>query len=493
MTTSDPIGALRQRLRELLASANVLFERPGPDARSTVHHDVLDAYLRSLRSMDRELADLAVKPENSRRWFETVDHAPDSIDYLNHTVELAGRRPVAALLAECLWDAVRRSLPLVEDASDGVTRLSHMLRHAARVFQSGLEAPARYVALLEELCPGGEGRVPRLVPGGLGRFAEDAFPAGLGEGAIDARALDLIQERAKAHDRFAEGRTFRPVRDELLRGPLGDIRSLDNFYGYVRERKYFQEHFAPFLEGRRVPPLLLTGIPGVGKTHLTIAFALSMPEVVLINASTEYLESRLEWLVETLAGHPYRKFLVFFDDIEPDRVDWTTFRNQVEGYLPYPSNTAIVIASNGDFSARVKSRCAHFVFRPMSPEVCQEFVAEYLEQHKWMSRPYPNLVSTVAADYASMYKRGVLNELTPRSLIRYFETLETDRERIRLLIRESLEEIVRTPSEEAFYQSNKKIAERLEQERRERLGLPPLPPEPEVTTFFGKKKLSEDV
>jgi hypothetical protein len=121
----------------------------------------------------------------------------------------------------------------------------------------------------------------------------------------------------------------------------------------------------------------------------------------------------------------------------------------------------------------------------MSSEVCQEFISDYLDEYRWMSQPYPNLVSTVAADFASMYKRGVLSDLTPRSLIRYFETLEGDKEKIKGLIRESLGEIVRVPMEEAFYTSNKQIRDRLENERRERLGLPPKDSVPELRPLFG--------
>ena len=179
---------------------------------------------------------------------------------------------------------------------------------------------------------------------------------------------------------------------------------------------------------------------------------------------------------------------LFFDDVDPEPVDWSTFRNQVEGYLPYADNVAMIIATNGEFSTRVKSRCACFEFRSMNPEVCQEFIFDYLEEHRWMSQPYPNLVSTVAADFASMYKRGVLTDLTPRSLIRYFETIEGDKEKIKALVRESLGEIVRVPMDEPFYVSNRQIRDRLENERRERLGLPPQASVPELRPLFGSEE-----
>ncbi len=263
--------------------------------------------------------------------------------------------------------------------------------------------------------------------------------------------------------------------------PLGDIRSLKNFYGYLSERKFFEEYFDGFVKGEPVAPLLVSGIPGVGKTHLTIASALSYLEITLINAEADSLERPLEKLIATLRAHHYRRFVLFFDDVDPEPVDWSTFRNQVEGYLPYAENVAMVIATNGEFSTRVKSRCTCFEFRPMNPEVCQEFTSDYLGEHRWMSQPYPDLVSTVAADFASMYKRGVLSDLTPISLVRYFETLEGDKEKIKSLVRESLGEIVRVPMADAFYVSNKQM--------RERLGLPPKAFDPELRPLFGGEEL----
>ena len=70
--------------------------------------------------------------------------------------------------------------------------------------------------------------------------------------------------------------------------------------------------------------LVLMGMPGVGKTHLTIAYALSTAEVALVTADQSHLEEPLEGLIDTLASHHYRRFVLFFDDIDPDEVDWST-------------------------------------------------------------------------------------------------------------------------------------------------------------------------
>ena len=492
MTLEDRIASIHRTMRGTVASANVLFEKPdgpGLGTRTEIHRGSIDSYRRLLRAICGEIETLAVDESSARRYVEVIDSHPDSIDFLNRLAGPPSGRSFARALTECLWDAVRPCLPSTRSQSQSgkYPHLSHTLAHASRLFESGLAAPAAYFALLAEIMRGkGRPVLPRANPAGLGEFDNDDIIALAGP--VSSGMIDRLREGLKSRDAFARGRTYRPVHDELLPGTLGDIRSLGDFYGYLREKEFFEAHFAPFLAGEKVPPLLVTGVPGVGKTQLTIAFALSMPEVILVNAGPEHLEAPFERLMTMLDAHPYRRFIVFFDDLDPDSVDWSTFRNQVDGFLPYPRNTAIVLATNSRYPARILSRCKAFALRPMGPEVCKEFVADYLNEHRWMSQPYPNLVSTVASDFASMFKRGVLNDLTPRSLIRYFETLENDKDKIRSLVRESLEEIVRVPPEEAFTESNRIIVERIETERRERLGLGPAPrPEPVLRPFFGPR------
>lgn len=492
MSTVERIAHIEDAVRDALAGANVLFQQPNADGsrvRPLVHRELLHGYLSLLRAVQRELKALNHDEGSVRRYYEVTAEQPDSIDYANDLIAKAAPRAVADLLRECIWDAIRERLPAGLNADEAARdpHLVHAVTHAGRLIKTGVAAPSRYLELLSDLSQSyADDALSRLDPTGFGSLADDALCVEIGDDGLPPELVSKIYARLKAQDSFATSRTFRPFRGDIRPGPVGEIRSLSNFYGYRLEREFLEDYFDEFDGERRMQPLLLAGIPGVGKTHLTIAYSLSMPEVVLVTGDPSYLEEPLEQLIETFSRHHYRRFVLFFDDIDPGAVDWATFRNQVDGYLPFANNVAIVIATNGEFPVSIRSRCKIFEFRPMNPEVCEEFVADYLEEHRWMSQPYPDLVSTIAADFVSTFKRGLCNELTPRSLVRYFERLEGDKERVKRLIRESLEDIVRVPSEDAFFESNQRVIRQLQRESR---GGDVEPSEPRLHTYFGKKNL----
>lgn len=471
MSTVERISTVESLLRNAQASANVLFQRPqGAEltTRKALHRETLQTYTACLHAIELELAEITHESDAAARYYAVTKDGPDSIDYANHLIAMGNGRTFAERLSECIWDSVRECLPAdLEQVGDN-PRLLHAMRHAYRMFEVGVEVLNAHMQLLNDLSePRDSDALPRLDPTGFGTHGEDRVEISE-DGAID---LTTIQDKLRKHDLFAASRAFRPFHDELHPGSIGAIRDFERFYGYTREREFFTGYFSEFVAGRETQPLLLSGMPGIGKTHLTMACTFSIPELTLILADQSYLENALEWLVDVIEQHRYRRFVLFFDDIEPDAVNWTTFRNQVDGFLPYAGNVAMVIAANAEFPAPIRSRCRTFEFRAMDPEVCQEFIADYLEEHRWMSQPYPNLVSTIASDFVSMYKRRVLSELTPRSLVKYLENLQADKDRIKKLIRESLEDIIRVPSEEAFIESNRNIINQLRASR----GEAPLP------------------
>lgn len=472
MSIVERIAGIQALQRQALASANVLFQEPIGDSigtRKAQHRDLLGAYVLALDAVERELEEVSSEPDSADRYFRVKGNTPDSIDYANQLIAMGGSSTFAERFSVCIWDAVRECLPPGIQSADEQPRLRHALNHANRLFEVGIRVLDEHLALLRELAGDDNGgALPRLDPAGFGHVGDSRMALDP-DGEIE---LDKVVEALREHDLFSASRTYRPFHNELHPGLIGEIRSLENFYGYRQERTFFGTYFADFVAGKEPLPLLLSGMPGIGKTHLTIAHSLSLPEVTLVLADASYLEDSLEWLIDLLGQHHYRKFVLFFDDVEPSKVNWTTFRNQVDGFLPYAKNVCMVIAANANFPVSIRSRARGFDFRAMDPEVCQEFIADYIAERQWMSQAYPDLVSTVASDFVAMYRTRVLSELTPRSLVQYLGILEANKEKIKGLIRESLEDIVRVPAEEAFIESNRSILNQLRKSR----GEPPLPP-----------------
>ncbi len=471
------IPELSAAIEEAGASFNALFQEPRDGAlaiRATLHQAILDAYVRLLACIRSELQALGQDTSEASRYFLHNGDAPDSIDYMNRLADGSHGRPFAQCLQEAVWDAVRGRWPL-DEAGDALAQdpvLIHVLQHAARLFKRALAAPEAYMRFLAEHVPSTPaGLAPRLDPRGLGQFDARHTLEGVPIEALTAEDLQGIKDSLKALDDFATGRTFRAVGRAVIPCAVGDIRKLQDFYGYKAERRFFADHFSAFATGGKVDPLLLQGLPGVGKTHLTIAYALSRPEIILIHAEQEQLQDDLESIIDYLRRFHYRRFVLFFDDVDPERVEWSMFRHQVDGYLPYATNVAIVIASNYDFPARIRSRCLAHDFRPMDPDVCEEFVADYLFKHKGIrcedETLLSGLVSTIACDFVHEYRNGPLNELSPRSIARYFDMLDARPQRMKGLISKAGMGIIQLPDEDTFIESARRIQEMLQEEREE--------------------------
>jgi predicted AAA+ superfamily ATPase len=160
-------------------------------------------------------------------------------------------------------------------------QLIHLLRHVKRFLSHAVSVPEGYIELLRSSAQRpSEDALPRLMPFDLGKLKEDAEALSLSEGAVTASQLRQILRWMEAQDLFAARRTFRVSGEDIVPSPVGDIRELQDFYGYKAVRRYFGRHFESFSEGQRVQPLLLSGLPGLGKTHLTIAFIVRLPFLV---------------------------------------------------------------------------------------------------------------------------------------------------------------------------------------------------------------------
>jgi hypothetical protein len=268
--------------------------------------------------------------------------------------------------------------------------------------------------------------------------------------------------RRKRLPALGRDRALRMDGSRLIPIRLDHIRPIDQLYGYADVKSFFASYFEAFAAGQTVPPLLLSGLPGLGKTHFTIAYTLSHPQLTLVAADERALTHGLEDLVQTLGAYRDRRFVLFFDDVNAQTLDWTSFRHQVGGMLALPPNLAIVVASNFGFPGAIRSRCTNFEFRPMDAQMARSMICGYLQQRLAMAEPRAALLDVMTADFVEQYVNGPLEDLTARSLIGYFETLAGDEPRRQRLMDESLAEMVREPDEDAFVRSNQRVMEQMQ-------------------------------
>jgi hypothetical protein len=221
-------------------------------------------------------------------------------------------------------------------------------------------------------------------------------------------------------------------------------------------RRLFQQHFASFVAGESNLPLLISSLPGLGKTHFSIAYTLSHPELTLVLLEPAMLGHQFEIILRRLAMHKNRKFVLFFDDLDPEKIDWYYFRTNVGGSFSLPGNIALVLAANYDFPANITSRGRGINF-PMFDEIrCQEMVMDFLVSIG-MKHCRNELVSVIAADYCEEFGQKKIAELSPRTLIRYLESYKQSPVKRKQMLDFSKKEIIARPDAQIFYNFNVKI------------------------------------
>ena len=189
---------------------------------------------------------------------------------------------------------------------------------------------------------------------------------------------------------------------------------------------------------------------------MTIAYAMSFPEITLILPGPESLQEDLESMIEKLASAAGHKFIVFFDDIDTREINWYYFRTHVGGSFALPHNILTVIASNYRFPPNISSRGRAFTF-PFFDEIrCQEMI-EDLFLSRGMEHVPPELLSVIAADYVESFGQKLFDELSPRTLARYLELYLADQEKRKMMLEFSRGEVITKPDPQAFYAQNLKL------------------------------------
>ena len=381
---------------------------------------------------------------------------PDTVDVLNSLVPLCGTRSFVSMIDGALFDALLRmnaSSALrpeqLKALDDPASVPGETIRHAIR-FAKSLAAVLKSCSAFREYAVQKEGgELSRLSPAAAAlSLRGSVFP----RATVKGLAMELAV-RFKQNDPFAQDHSFRFKNHDFIPVELQSVRPVDKFFGYNEAKRVFREHFSGFLEGKHNLPLLISGLPGLGKTQMTISHALSYPEITLILPGPESLQTELEELIERLAASPQHKFLVFFDDIDTREINWYYFRTHVGGSFVLPRNVMTVIASNYRFPPNISSRGRAFTF-PFFDEIrCQEMI-EDMFLSRGMEHVSPELLSLIAADYVESFGQKLFDELSPRTLARYLELYLADQEKRRLMLELSHGDVITKPDPQAFYAQN---------------------------------------
>lgn len=269
-----------------------------------------------------------------------------------------------------------------------------------------------------------------------------------------------LQEKLLECDPFHKCRTFRYINNRFEISGLKEYHNKEDFFGFLSVRKIFDDHFREFSEGRGNYPLIISSLPGHGKTQLTIAHALQYSDITLVLATPDALEEGFANLLNKLEKRSDRKFVLFFDDIVPDELDWYYFRTHVGGSFSTPDNVLICLASNYHFPPSIISRGRSVLF-PVFDEIrCMEMVEEFLKSCH-MSNPPANLILMIAADYTEHFGQKRFSELSPRTLMRYLAQYKIDKNKRKTMLELSFGEVITRPDARLFYEFNVELMRKL--------------------------------
>ena len=357
-------------------------------------------------------------------------------DYLNALELEFGSKNVAGILLEECFEAVIRHRILPAELLDAEGSARFLLEKI-------LELCSALKLVPENLLP--EER-DRVLPSALELFSE--LPS-----KSDSEPFKTAAEQLASCDRFKNQRVFKYVGGKLIPSVLQSAKDVRSFFGFNGVRAIFADHFQDFAKGRTNIPLLVYSLPGYGKTSMTVSYAMSVENTVLILPEPEALERDWQDLIAPLARRPDHKFILFFDDIDPRTVDWYNFRTNVGGAFSLPENIMPVLSSNFEFPASILSR-GRKVSYPVFDELrCTEMIEDFLLNFGLKSLP-PNLVSLIGADYTEEFGQKKFSELSPRTLIRYLSIYAQDRNKRRLIAELAMGQMITRPDAELFYSFN---------------------------------------
>jgi len=274
------------------------------------------AYLASLiKAVESELL---TSDKNAARCTTITDDTPDSIDFITLIAEDSEDTSLAEHLERLIWLTLLNKKCSDED-------IEFYAQHAARLCN------LLPVLLNDHLLPENN-QLSRLSPR-VSRFIKTLWEHGFETEGEPATASNL-RERSRRFDQFYQADAFRYLNGTFYETKLESVKPVNEFYGFSAIRQRFQQYFENFAKGEPCVPLLISSLPGLGKTQFTVSYTKAHQNLTLILPEPSALEDDLEHLISALARRTHHRFVIFFDDIDTATVNWFHFRTHVGGCLP---------------------------------------------------------------------------------------------------------------------------------------------------------------
>jgi predicted AAA+ superfamily ATPase len=290
----------------------------------------------------------------------------------------------------------------------------NLLEHARTIYTTPLlEIMKEYRQLLE---PEAEA---------LGRFRTLTDRSRATARAWDASDWQTAAFVALIKNEFRRFSTLEYVDGNLVVSHAKPVKPPQEFFGYDLTKRDLVDYFSSFAAGIPARPLLLDGPPGIGKTELVISYALANRLQIVI-ASPRELTTFLGPLLQKLGRMP-RRIVLFYDDLDPEAVDWHHFRQFVSGTARYPNNVAMALVTNKKFPENVLSRGNYIEIPPFSYDVARSMIAGYLEH---IENRNPHMIERLGVGYLLAFGQEKIVEMSPRSLIIYLDAVTAKRMKV---------------------------------------------------------------